>query len=96
MVNVASYLKSFNPKTQVDEDGYPLYAQPNDGQTYTNSKDEVFDNQGVISHNPYLLTKYRCHINVKVCTSVKAIKYIYKYIYSHFKNCCNVWPFWKD
>ena len=32
-------------------------------------------------YNPYLLLKFQCHINVEVCTSIKAIKYIYKYTY---------------
>jgi hypothetical protein len=35
----------------------------------------------VVPHSPYLLAKYNCHINVEVCASVKAIKYIHKYIY---------------
>ncbi len=29
----------------------------------------------------YLLWKYRCHINVECIASIKAIKYIYKYVY---------------
>jgi hypothetical protein len=24
---------------------------------------------------------YNCHINVKICSSIKAVKYLYKYIY---------------
>lgn len=31
-------------------------------------------------YNPYLLAKFGCHINVGVCTTVKSIKYIYKYV----------------
>ena len=28
-----------------------------------------------------MLVKYDCHINVEVCTSIKAVKYLYKYIH---------------
>ena len=32
-------------------------------------------------YNPYLLLKYRCHINVEVVASISAIKYVYKYVF---------------
>ena len=75
------YPKCFREDTTFGDDGYPEYARPNNGQTYTNRQGYVFDNRHVIPHNPYLSAKYGCHINVEVCASVKAIKYIHKYIY---------------
>ncbi|GMF22530.1 unnamed protein product [Phytophthora fragariaefolia] len=33
------------------------------------------------AENPYLCQKYDCHINVEVCTTIGAIKYLYKYVY---------------
>ncbi|KAL5565200.1 hypothetical protein UlMin_028364 [Ulmus minor] len=39
------------------------------------------DNQWVVPYNPYLLAKFNCHINVEICSTVKAVKYLYKYIY---------------
>ena len=39
------------------------------------------DNQWIPGYNPALLMKYRCHINVEYCGSIKAINYLYKYIY---------------
>ncbi|XP_027180792.1 uncharacterized protein LOC113779417 [Coffea eugenioides] len=39
------------------------------------------DNRWVVPYNPYLLAKFNCHINVEICSTVKAVKYIYKYIY---------------
>jgi len=41
----------------------------------------VFDNRWVVPYNPYLTMRYKCHINVKVCSSITAMKYLYKYVY---------------
>ena len=40
-----------------------------------------FDNHWLPGYNPALLMKYRCHINVEYCGSIRAINYLYKYIY---------------
>jgi len=45
------------------------------------SHTHVFTNQDVVPYNPYLLAKYDCHINVEISASVKAVKYIHKYVY---------------
>ena len=39
------------------------------------------DNRHVATYNPYLLKKYNCHINVEYVGSIRAVKYLYKYIY---------------
>ena len=75
------YPKDFCPETSLGQDGYPEYARPNDGRTYINSHSHTCDNRDVIPYNPYLSARYNCHINVEICTSVKVIKYIHKYIY---------------
>ncbi|OWY98748.1 Helitron helicase [Phytophthora megakarya] len=38
-------------------------------------------NKWIVPYNPYLSQKYNCHINVEVCATNKAVKYIYKYVY---------------
>lgn len=38
------------------------------------------DNSWVVAYNPYLLCKYNCQINVEICSDIKVVKYIYKYI----------------
>ncbi len=54
----------------------------------------MVDNCWVVPHCKWLIWKYRCHINVECIASIKAIKYIYKYVYKghdrttmEFGNC---------
>jgi hypothetical protein len=39
------------------------------------------DNSWIVPYNPHLLLRYDCHINVEVCSSVRAVKYLFKYVY---------------
>jgi hypothetical protein len=79
--------KAFAATTVVHEDGYPEYRRRDDGRTFTVRKpgfpdqNIVRDNRWVVPYNPYLLQKFRSHINVEVCATVKAVKYIHKYVY---------------
>ncbi len=79
--------KAFIAATIIHEDGYPEYQYRDDGCTFTVCKpgfpdqEVVYNNRQVIPYNLYLLQKFYSHLNVKVCVIVKAIKYIYKYIY---------------
>jgi hypothetical protein len=41
----------------------------------------VLDNRWVVPYSPYLCAKYDAHINVEICSSVTAVKYMYKYVY---------------
>ena len=43
----------------------------------------IIDSRWIAPYNPALLLKYNCHINVEVCASVEAVKYIYKVRCSH-------------
>ncbi|KAF5479505.1 hypothetical protein F2P56_000317, partial [Juglans regia] len=51
------------------------------------------DNRWVVPHNPYLLAKFDCHLNVEICSTIKAVKYLYKYIYKgHDRVAFNLIP----
>ena len=39
-----------------------------------------FPRRWVVPYNPYLTKKYNTHINVEFCASVKAVKYLFKYV----------------
>ncbi len=38
------------------------------------------DNRSVRPNNSFLCTKYNAHINVEICRSITAVKYLYKYV----------------
>jgi len=75
--------KPFNERTSITEDSYARTRRLNTGQTIHTGHGGRYqvDNRWVVCHSKYLIWKYRCHINVESIASVKAIKYIYKYVY---------------
>ncbi|XP_074296943.1 uncharacterized protein LOC141627609 [Silene latifolia] len=74
------YPKTFTPGTTTNVAGYPEYRRRNSSETAVIRKHRL-DNRWVIPYNPYLLTLFDCHLNVEVCSTMHAVKYLYKYIY---------------
>jgi hypothetical protein len=74
-------------ETSMHRDGYPLYKRRG-GASYIVRGHSV-SNAHVVPHNRYLLKRYNCHINVEVCTSIRSVKYIYKYIYKGY-DCAEI------
>ncbi|ONM06552.1 hypothetical protein ZEAMMB73_Zm00001d032987 [Zea mays] len=74
------YPRHFHEATMQGKDSYPNYRRCDDGR-----KEKVrgceLDNRWVVPYNPYLLRLFNCHINVEACGSIKAVKYLFKYIY---------------
>lgn len=76
------YPKQFHDITSTENDGYPIYRRRDNGRTYFNAnKRQLIDNRHIVPYNPQLSMMFDCHINVEVCSSIRAVKYIYKYIY---------------
>jgi hypothetical protein len=73
--------KSFRQETVVTEDSYACTRRRDTGRTHFVKDKYHVDNRWVVCHSRYLIWKYCCHINVESIASVKAIKYIYKYVY---------------
>ncbi|XP_071713014.1 uncharacterized protein [Rutidosis leptorrhynchoides] len=78
-----SFPKAYSNETIQTTDAYPIYRRRNNKVT-VNVRGAKIDNGWVVPYNPYLLVKYDCHINVEICSTIKAVKYIYKHI---FKGC---------
>ncbi|GFT98901.1 uncharacterized protein LOC104236095 [Trichonephila clavipes] len=73
-------------ETITGNDGYPLYRRRSTADGGKSIKLKVLnntidvDNRWVVPYSPSLLKTYNAHINVEYCNSVKAIKYICKYV----------------
>lgn len=80
------YPRPFSNKSIQGKDGYPIYKRRNNGKS-EKVRGMKMNNQWVVPYNSYLLTRYNCHINVESCSGVKAIKYLYKYIYKGHDKC---------
>ncbi|XP_074289273.1 uncharacterized protein LOC141614427 [Silene latifolia] len=75
-----NYPKSFTCETTTNSDGYPEYKRRDDGQT-TVVRKATLNNRWVIPYSPYLLSLFDCHLNMEVCSTIEAVKYLYKYVY---------------
>ncbi|UYV82281.1 hypothetical protein LAZ67_21001575 [Cordylochernes scorpioides] len=75
--------KYFLEETIANLNGYPKKSFK------LENKNISVDNRWVVPYSPFLLKKYDCHINVQVCTSIKSVKYIFKYILKGH-DCANL------
>jgi hypothetical protein len=75
-----NFPKKYVEQTIKDIDGYPLYRRRDNKRTV---KVKGFDvgNEFVVPYNKFLSNKYDAHINVEICSSIQAVKYLYKYVY---------------
>ncbi|XP_027155467.1 uncharacterized protein LOC113755757, partial [Coffea eugenioides] len=74
------YPKNFCEQTVHAEDNYPCYRRRDDGKKIKVRRYQL-DNRWVIPYCPYLLALFDCHMNVEVCSTLKLVKYLYKYIF---------------
>lgn len=82
---IRHFPKKYCRETQLGQDSYALYRRraPADGGETANivrrTRNYVVTNANVVPYSPYLTAKYDAHINVEVCTTVSATKYLFKY-----------------
>ena len=74
------YPKDYCNETKQGLNSYPIYRRRANGEVLM-VRGKSLDNRYVVPYNPYLLAKYDCHLNVEICSTIKAVKYLYKYIY---------------
>ena len=78
--------REFLRETRLNDDGYPSMRRrsPADGGNTAvvaiRGRNVTIDNRWVVPYNPKLLQLFKCHLNVELCNSVHAIKYVVKYI----------------
>ncbi|XP_018404137.1 PREDICTED: uncharacterized protein LOC108780818 [Cyphomyrmex costatus] len=75
------YPKSYLEETKMDEDAYPYYRRRNNGKSFERPGGYIVDNRYVVPYCPILSIIFNCHINVEIVSSIKSVKYLYKYIY---------------
>ncbi|XP_021749405.1 uncharacterized protein LOC110715140 [Chenopodium quinoa] len=75
-----NYPRAFLSETTNNEDGFPMYRRRNTGES-VRIWGANLDNRWVIPYNPYLSKNFDCHLNVEVCSTIHAVKYLYKYVY---------------
>ena len=65
-----------------DETSHPVYQRrsPEEGGGSTLKDGKNIDNSWVVPYNPYLSLRFNCHINVEICISALASKYLHKYV----------------
>ena len=79
--------KPFCDQTHTGNDSYPQYKrrhpdqEEHTGQKFVSGQEFTVDNRWVVPYNPFLLQQFDCHLNVEICASIKAIKYVLKYIH---------------
>lgn len=81
-----NFPKQFQERTSLSTDSYPVYRRRRRPAVWMKykSKNISISNRWVVPYNPYLLMKYNAHINVEMCNTITAVKYLYKYIYKGY------------
>lgn len=82
-----NYPKAFLSATRVRDGGYPEYRRRESTPLRT-AKRGLLDTRSVVPYNPGLLEKFDCHLNIEVCTSIRSVKYLYKYTYKGPDKAC--------
>ncbi|XP_070517881.1 uncharacterized protein [Cardiocondyla obscurior] len=75
------YPRAFQKETKVDENNYPYYRRQDTGKIYERPGGYKVHNRHVVPYCPALSIIFNCHINVEIVSSIKSVKYLYKYIY---------------
>ena len=73
------YPQTFSSTTTYGKNSYPKYRRRDDGKKIV-VRGATLDNRWVVPYNSYLVAKFDCHINVEICSTIKAVIYIYIYI----------------
>lgn len=76
------YPKEIRAETSISPTGWALYRRreiPQEERPIV--RGAALDNTSVVPYNLWLLWRYDAHINVELCNSIAAMKYLHKYIH---------------
>lgn len=71
--------KEFQNETNLNVNGYPIYRRRDNNVTMTVGSFQV-DNRWIVPYSRFLSKKYKAHINMEHCVSIKSVKYLYKHV----------------
>lgn len=74
------YPKPFSNETIIQENGITRYKRRDQNRVVL-PNGSVVTNQHIVPYNPHFVMKYNCHINFEWCSSIKSVKYLFKYIF---------------
>ena len=81
------YPKPTRAETSVNVNGCPEYKRPERNPSRTIKKG-ILGVENIVPYCPKLLDMFQCHINVEVCSSIKAIKYLRNYTHKGPDRAC--------
>jgi hypothetical protein len=64
--------KPFANETIINSDNYPKYRRRRtvDGVNMQWDDEGIYDNYWIVPYNPYLIRRYKAHINVEICITI--------------------------
>lgn len=74
-----NFPRECSPVTVIGEDSFPVYRRRR--LSFGKIRNMEIHDEWVVPYNPYLLSKFNCHCNVEICSSLHAVKYLFKYVY---------------
>ena len=75
--------KAYAEETRLDSRGrFPLYRRRSvhQGGRTAFVRGQHITNANIVPYNPFLSRYFACHINVELCTMVRSIRYVLKYV----------------
>jgi len=90
------YPHSFSEETCCDVDEYLEYWRRQTRIFVDPKTQRVVDNRWIVPYNFHLVIKYHTHINMEICSSISAVKYMYKYVYKGPDRATPVVKRWVD
>ena len=83
-----SFPKQLRQETEFKEGAFPQYRRRDNGRfvekTVTRGGQQhiiCLGSEWMVPTNPLLMLIYDAHINVEVCSSIKSVKYLFKYLF---------------